>query len=79
MSEQLTIFGASSNQNHFYSEVWGQLEFFEAKTDSWTDNCRHCLLLHSAECQEAPCAVEERADKRQGYYAIHDMPKTKNK
>ena len=73
--EQLSIFGVSDNQNHYNSEIFGQLEFFATNNDKWTDNCRKCLLYRSKECLDAPCDVEERKDRQRGYFSIHEMPK----
>lgn len=79
--EQLSLFGCSSNQNHFMSEDWGMLEFIETDKATWRDNCRHCplwipnhLQSEDDECLQAPCFPEQREDGRQGYFAKHDMP-----
>lgn len=64
-----------ANQDTFISVTWGKLDFFPTKSDKWTDNCRHCLLLHSGdECLNAPCCSDERDDQRRGYFSIHQMP-----
>lgn len=79
MSEQLSLFGTSSDQNSFQSELWGTLDFFPTNSDKWTDNCRHCLLWtrehgQTDECLRAPCNPDERDDHRRGYFSIHQMP-----
>lgn len=80
MADQLTLFGESSNQNHFTSELWGLLTFVPTGSSSWSDNCRHCpLWMHKGEqtpddeCLRASCSHEDRADGRDGYFSIHNM------
>ena len=84
MEEQLTLFGESSNQNHFHSELWGLLTFVSTGSDKWSDNCRHCpLWKHKSEqtpydeCLHASYSHEDRADGRDGYFSIHNMPKVR--
>lgn len=65
-------------QDTFDSPTWGRLTFFPSKTDKWNDTCKHCLLFHSeAECEQVRCVASERDDRRNGYFAIHQMPTTK--
>ena len=72
MIEQLSLFGASNTQQHYSSETWGLVEFFPHKEDN---RCRKCLLCRSEEdCRNAPCSSNERNDKLDGYYTIHQMP-----
>ena len=78
------MFGTAPDQNTFQSEMWGTLQFFPAKTNKWTDNCRHCLLWtreqgQTDECLRAPCNPDERDDHSQGYYSIHQMPSQSKK
>lgn len=76
-------YGPSEDQMTFNSEIWGLLTFFPAKTNKWTDTCRHCLLYDNSlngctpECFMAPCSDFQRYDKQGGYFAIHDMPNDK--
>lgn len=72
--EQLSLFGVSSDQQQFFSELWGKLDFYETGNDKWTDNCRHCLLYRQEECNAAPCKAAERKDGKKGYFSIHEMP-----
>lgn len=75
--EQLALIGESDTQMHFTSERWGLLTFFPTKGNKWNDTCRHCLLwdpVDKAECAQAHCDAEHRADGQNGYYSIHDMP-----
>lgn len=73
MIEQLSLFGESSTQEHFHSELWGLLEFFPHKD---ANRCMKCLLCHSEkDCLQAPCEASERNDKMTGYYSIHQMPR----
>ncbi len=63
--------------NFFDSPTWGRLTFYPAKSDKWKDMCRHCLLdCRPMECMQAHCLADERPDGRNGYYSIHQMPKT---
>lgn len=77
---QLEIFGMSEDESRFTSVLWGELTFFPARSNQWKDTCRHCLLWDNAagRCSEPPgtarCADYERSDKREGYFAIHQMP-----
>lgn len=77
MNTQLSLFGASPDQNTFQSMQWGLLTFYPAKTDKWKDTCRHCLLWgdYCDECLNAPCSSFSRTDGKEGYFSIHDMPK----
>lgn len=73
MIEQLSLFGASSTQQHFSSTLWGMLEFIPSGNDN--TKCRHCLLSRSDEdCMQAPCDSGERMDGESGYFTIHQMP-----
>lgn len=72
--EQLALIGESDNQMHFTSTTWGLTTFIPTKDDTWKNNCRHCILLRSAECWQAPCTPEEREDGKQGYYSIQEKP-----
>lgn len=73
MVEQLSLFGASSTQQHFQSTVWGLLDFFSASKES--TKCKHCILCRiDEECSTAPCDHEERSDGKSGYYSIHETP-----
>ena len=72
--EQLSLFGESSTQEHFHSELWGLLTFFPHKDDN---RCRKCLLCRSEkDCMNAPCDASERVDKQTGYFSIHEIPRT---
>lgn len=74
MKEQLALFGASDTQNHFASEIFGQLDFFPVKDVK--RKCLKCLLYRTPEeCEEAPCDEISRNDKLNGYFSIHNMPK----
>lgn len=77
--EQLDMFGASSNEHYFTSEMWGLLTFYATKKRGWDAQCRHCLLYRSTDCDKAKCTTEERMDGMNGYYSIHEMPTTKSK
>lgn len=72
--EQLALIGESDNPMHFTSVKWGLLTFFPTKTNLYKDTCNKCLLKNSDECADAPCHGEYRADGKNGYYSIHDMP-----
>ena len=75
--EQLALIGESDNQMHFTSERWGLLTFFPTKSDKWKDTCRHCLLWDpedKTECAQAHCTAESRADGKNGFYSIREMP-----
>ena len=64
------------DENTFISTTWGLLTFFPAKSDKWNDTCKHCLLARSeSECSKAQCHSHERTDDKNGYFAIHQMPK----
>ena len=63
------------HENHFVSSTWGVLDFFPTKGDAYKDTCKHCILLHSEECKDAHCTAQLRADGKQGYFSIHQMPK----
>lgn len=80
--EQLSLFGASDTQQHYQSEMWGQLTFYPTNSNKWKDNCRHCLLwvnkqdqTPNDECLNAPCDPTDRADGQHGYFSIHQFPK----
>ena len=73
--EQLSLFGESSTQNHFHSELWGMLAFYEAAGSNGKYKCRHCLLCRSNEdCMDAPCEPGERSDGKSGYFSVMQMP-----
>lgn len=77
--EQLALIGESDTQMHFSSETWGLLTFFPTKSAKWKDTCRHCLLWDSVlgetpECAQAHCTAESRADGKNGFYSIREMP-----
>ena len=79
--QQLSLFGLATDQGEFMSEIWGLLTFYPTKGNGWKDTCKHCLLwVHQEEqtpqdeCLSAPCSCDERADGRNGYYSIHNMP-----
>ena len=79
MSGQLSLLGTAPDQNTFQSEKWGLLTFYPTKGNKWADTCRRCLLNAEdnepiAECLRAPCDSEDRADGKNGYYSIHNMP-----
>lgn len=83
--EQISLFGVATDENSFMSTEWGKLTFYEAASNKWTDTCRHCLLwvypenrTDRDECLTAPCSCDERADHRNGYYSIHNMPQQTN-
>lgn len=72
---QLSLFGSDPSQASFTSTTWGVLTFFPTKTDEYKETCRHCLLLNSGfECEVAPCSPKERADQKNGFFAIRQMP-----
>lgn len=82
MSEQLSLFGVAPDQNTFQSALWGQLTFCPTDGKKWKDTCRHCLLCvrkdeqtDHDECLSAPCDPTDRADHRNGYFSIQQMPK----
>lgn len=84
MSErkQLSIFGATHDQNNYQSMTWGLLTFCPTKGNGWKDTCRHCLLwvpkdrqTDKDECLSAPCNSQDREDRQNGYFSIHNMPK----
>lgn len=80
MSGQLSLFGTAPDQQTYQSTLWGTLTFYPTKGDGWNDTCKHCLLWahpesHKQECQSAPCRHYDRADGKNGYYSIHQMPK----
>ena len=77
--EELDLFGLSSNENYYMSELWGRLEFFPTKTDDNRKTCRHCLLANSDACLLVKCQAEERKDGRNGYFSIHDYPRINTK
>ena len=75
--EQLSLFGASQDQNTFMSASWGLLTFFPTKKFSEKDCCRKCLLWNGGtmdECSFAPCKPLTRADKKAGFYSIRQFP-----
>lgn len=83
MSMQLELFGLTPDENTFQSTLWGLLTFYPSKSDCYKDTCRHCLLCvpkeeqrPDDECLFAHCSDFERADGRNGYFSIHNMPKT---
>ena len=78
--EQLALMGESDTQMHFTSLKWGLLTFYPTKTDKWVDTCKHCLLYDNKtgkglECLEAPCRSSSRADGKNGFFSICEMPK----
>lgn len=75
-NKQLEQPSTAAGENRFRSRLWGVLTFYPTKGCAWKDTCRHCLLLHGVEqeCAEAKCHADERADGRNGYYSIHNMP-----
>ncbi len=72
---QLSLFGVSDSQDTFMSVTWGLTTFFPTKDDKWAHNCKLCILNRSEECNEAPCAADERTDGKRGYFSIHNIPK----
>lgn len=78
---QLELFGSTVDENHFVSELWGVLQFYPTRTDDMKETCRKCMLRClecSEECAKAKCTADQRRDKRNGYYSIHQMPKQRN-
>lgn len=77
---QLNIFGMSADEKYFTSTLWGVLTFFPARSNKWTDTCRHCLLWdnEAGHCSEPPgsarCADYERNDRKEGYFSIQHIP-----
>lgn len=66
-------------ENIFDSTMWGRLTFFPARSDKWNDTCKHCLLARTPEeCDRARCSAFDRADGRNGYFSIHEMPEAKS-
>ena len=78
---QLELFGSTVDENQFVSELWGVLQFYPTRTDDMKETCQKCLLRClecSEECAKAKCTTDQRRDKRNGYYSIHQMPKQRN-
>jgi len=77
---QLELFGMSADEMTFASETWGILNFFVASSNKKKDTCLKCLLYDNTHgsCTQPPlrarCADYERTDRRNGYFAIHQMP-----
>jgi hypothetical protein len=68
-----------SNQQHYHSELWGDVEFFPVSGKSVATKCKHCILQRTdIDCLSAPCTSLEREDGLDGYYSIHQMPNEQN-
>lgn len=63
------------HENFFVSKIWGVLDFFPTKSQQYKETCGRCLLNGLEECKRAHCTPATRADKRQGYFSKHEMPK----
>lgn len=63
------------HENFFVSKTWGVLDFIPTKSQQYKETCRRCLLNGQEECKLAHCTPATRADKRQGYFSKHEMPK----
>ena len=65
------------DQNTFQSKTFGTLTFFPSRDAKWKNTCRHCLLGRTEEeCMQAACSAMDRKDGREGYFSVHQMPKT---
>lgn len=76
---QLSIWGLSDDESVFSSTLWGTVKFFPSKDNSFKNTCQKCILYDNAagrctESNNAHCADYERADRREGYFSIHEMP-----
>ena len=62
----------------FHSDLWGTVQFFPVSGKAASTKCKHCILQRTEQdCLAAPCTPQEREDGQDGYYSIHQMPKTK--
>lgn len=69
------------NQDVYVSETWGATVFVESPKD-WSPikTCRHCILRDTIQdCSKAACTPEFRADGKDGYFTVQDMPEPTEK
>lgn len=64
------------NQDVYVSEKWGTTVFVESPKD-WSPikTCSRCILRETIEdCHRAACSPEFRADGKDGYFTLQDIP-----
>ena len=70
-----------SDSDIFVSPTWGRTVFKESPKD-WSPikTCRHCILRDTIQdCSKVACSPEFRADGKDGYFTVQNMPEPTEK
>jgi hypothetical protein len=66
----------NENQDVYVSPTRGRTVFHESPKD-WSPikTCRHCILRDTIQdCRKVACSPEFRADGKDGYFTLQDIP-----